>query len=116
MVKNRQNAMHFTWGDACDGWRLVADPSLSVIEERMPPGTAEVRHFHRITRQFFYVLSGVLTFELGETNCTVITGEGVEVAPGIEHRVSNCSDGEVRFLVVSRPSTYGERTSTKLNP
>jgi quercetin dioxygenase-like cupin family protein len=113
MVKNRQNAMHFTWGDACDGWWLVADPSLSVIEERMPPGTAEALHFHRIARQFFYVLSGVLTFELGKTNRTVIASEGVEVAPGIEHRVSNCSDGEVRFLVVSCPSTDGDRIAAE---
>jgi quercetin dioxygenase-like cupin family protein len=113
MVKNRQNATHFTWGDTCDGWRLVTDPSLSVIEERMPPGAAEMRHFHRIARQFFYVLSGVLTFELGKTNCTVIAGEGVEVAPGIVHRVSNCSDGEVRFLVVSCPSTDGDRIAAE---
>jgi mannose-6-phosphate isomerase-like protein (cupin superfamily) len=109
MVRNRQNAPHFTWGAACDGWRLVADPTLSVIEEQMPPDAAEVRHFHQHARQFFYVLSGVLTFELGNTTCIVKEGEGVEVAPTLVHRVSNHSKAIVRFLVVSSPSTDGDR-------
>jgi quercetin dioxygenase-like cupin family protein len=113
MVKNRQNSMHYIWGQTCDGWRLVADPSFGVIEERMPPGTAEVRHYHRIARQFFYVLSGVLTFELGKTTHSLTTGDGVEVAPGMVHRVSNCSDGEVRFLVVSCPSPDDDRVAAE---
>jgi quercetin dioxygenase-like cupin family protein len=113
MVKNRQNAMHYTWGEACDGWRLVADPSFGVIEERMPPRTTEVRHFHRIARQFFYVLSGVLTFELGKTTHSLIAGDGIEIAPGIVHRVSNCSDDDVRFLVVSCPSTDDDRVAAE---
>ena len=40
------NAEHYRWGDACDGWHLLAGEALSVIEERMPPGTAELRHRH----------------------------------------------------------------------
>lgn len=109
MIKNRQNVEHFEWGGVCDGWRLVAGPSLSVIEERMPPAATEARHFHRQARQFFYVLSGVLTFELGETTCAVSAGDGLEVAPGIIHRATNCADGEATFLVVSSPSTDGDR-------
>ena len=40
------NAEHYTWGDACDGWHLLRDPTLSVIRERVPPSAGEVKHYH----------------------------------------------------------------------
>ena len=58
------NAAHYVWGQQCDGWRLLAGDDLSVIEERMPPGTREVRHRHVRARQFFYVLEGRASLEL----------------------------------------------------
>ena len=51
-------APHYIWADICDGWKLADAPTLSVIQGRMPPGTAETRHKHSRVRQFFYVLGG----------------------------------------------------------
>ena len=42
---------------------LVDTPGLSVVEERVPPGAGEVRHYHNQARQFFYVLSGTAVLE-----------------------------------------------------
>lgn len=53
---NRGNAEHYRWGADCDAWHLVKDAELSVIEECMPPGTAETLHYHQRAQQFFYVL------------------------------------------------------------
>ena len=47
------NAEHHLWGNACDGWRLLNREEVSVIEERVPAGSAEVMHYHQISRQFF---------------------------------------------------------------
>ena len=47
---SRTNALHYTWAGVCDGWHLVRTPELSIIEERMPPGTSEHRHFHTHAR------------------------------------------------------------------
>lgn len=68
-----RNAEHYTWPSSisehlCDGWHLYRSASLSVIEERMSPGTAELRHLHQHTTQFFYVLAGELTIELNGKN------------------------------------------------
>jgi hypothetical protein len=41
------DAEHYVWGSVCDGWRLLNEADLSVIQERVPPGQGEVRHFHR---------------------------------------------------------------------
>ena len=53
-----QNTEHYVWGDGCDGWHLLKERDLSVIQERVPPGVGEVRHFHSQSRQYFFILRG----------------------------------------------------------
>ena len=36
-----QNAEHYRWGPHCDGWHLLKSETLSVIQQRMPGGTAD---------------------------------------------------------------------------
>lgn len=102
-------AEHYAWGTVCDGWHLLKRADLSVIEERVPPGAAETRHRHAQARQFFYILSGsaLLAFDDGEV--ALCAGQGIEVPPGLPHRFVNASDQDVRFLVISAPSTAGDR-------
>ncbi len=104
------SADHYTWGEVCDGWHLVKQRSLSVIRERMPPGAAEVRHLHRRSRQFFYVLSGGVVIEI-ESGAPVDLGpgEGLEIAPGVAHQAKNLSTADAEFLVVSQPPSHGDR-------
>ncbi|MFQ3230756.1 MAG: mannose-6-phosphate isomerase-like protein (cupin superfamily), partial [Reinekea sp.] len=37
---------------------------MSVIQERVPTGCSEVRHYHTQAEQFFYILTGVASMEL----------------------------------------------------
>jgi mannose-6-phosphate isomerase-like protein (cupin superfamily) len=102
-------AEHYTWGDGCDGWYLVRTPELHIIEELMPPGTAERPHHHERARQFFYVLEGEMTMLLGGTEITLRTGDGLEIAPGKIHQVVNRGPAAARFLVTSQPPSHGDR-------
>jgi mannose-6-phosphate isomerase-like protein (cupin superfamily) len=106
-----ETAEHYVWGHVCDGWRLLDHHDLSVIQERVPPGAGEVKHVHTRARQFFYILSGTATLELGGQAIRFSAGQGVHVPPGAEHRFFNASDQEVVFLVVSSPTTAGDRTN-----
>ena len=106
---SRYTADHSTWGDRCDGWHLVRSPGLSVIEERMPPGTAESRHRHAIARQFFFVLAGELTMAREGGVLVLRPGEGLEIAPGSAHQVLNHGGMDARFLVISQPPSHGDR-------
>lgn len=107
---SRKSIPHETWGADCSAWRLVAGPDLAVAEEVMPPGTTEKRHVHRRARQFFYVLSGTLSMEReGGESIDLGSGEGLEMPPGIVHRAHNVSQEPVRFLVISAPTTKGDR-------
>lgn len=103
------NTEHYRWGDACDGWHLVKSQELSIIEERMPPNTAERRHFHHKADQFFYVLSGEAQMEIEGEIFTLTVRSGIFIQHGRPHRISNKSDQDVTFLVISRPTTRGDR-------
>ncbi|MGH8182887.1 MAG: cupin domain-containing protein [Rhodanobacteraceae bacterium] len=108
-----ENAEHYNWGNACDGWHLLAGDDLSVIEERMPPGTAEQRHHHTRSRQFFYVLEGEAVLEVEGTLHPLRHGEGLHVPPGAVHQMRNDSAADVRFLVVSSPKSHGDRVAAE---
>ncbi len=106
---SRACAEHYTWGQACDGWHLLKGDDLSVIEERMPPGTEELRHRHARSRQFFYVLAGEAELELEGREHRLGAGQGLHVPPGQAHQMRNRSAADVRFLVVSAPRSHGDR-------
>ena len=105
------NSEHYRWGNDCDGWHLVKDEKLSVIEELMPAGTREVRHYHQKAQQFFYILSGEVIMEVEGQTTLLPAGTGVRVLPGTRHQISNLSSGDARFLVISQPPSHGDRVS-----
>jgi mannose-6-phosphate isomerase-like protein (cupin superfamily) len=107
-----ENAEHYVWGAACDGWHLLKNPELSVIRESVPPGAGEMKHFHSRARQFFYVLSGTATLELTDRTLSFGAGQGVHIPPGVAHRFVNRTDEAVLFLVISSPSTAGDRSNS----
>ncbi|MCR4398604.1 MAG: cupin domain-containing protein [Firmicutes bacterium] len=113
MKVSKHSAEHYTWGGECDGWHLLKDDNLAVIQERMPPGTSEVRHYHENARQFFFVLAGEVCVETEGETITLAPHEGVYVRPGITHKVLNRSGTDSEFLVVSSPSTRGDRVAVE---
>ena len=102
-------AEHYNWGNRCDGWHLSTSDTLSVIEELVPPGCSETKHFHGRSEQFFYVLSGEAAMEIEEETYRLAPGEGINVPPGKTHRLFNDGTEDLRFLVVSTPPSHGDR-------
>ena len=109
MIRNIGNAEHYHWGRDCDGWRLLDRADLSVIQERMPPGTSEARHRHGHARQVFVVLDGNLTVETDDARFRLNSGDSLEISPRQPHVARNDSDTDVSFLVISAPSTKDDR-------
>ncbi len=110
-LKNSGNAEHYTWGPACEGWRLLNAPDLAVIEERVPPGLGEVRHFHARSRQLFYVLRGRVEIELNGETHLLADGDSLEIPPTFPHCLRNPFGEDAIFLVVSAPSTTDDRVN-----
>jgi len=100
---------HYVWGGNCDGWHLVASSNLSVIQERMPCGSSEVRHLHNRAEQFFYVLRGTATLEVAGFTYVLNANEGFHVPASVPHTLSNQHEQILDFLVVSTPPSHGDR-------
>jgi mannose-6-phosphate isomerase-like protein (cupin superfamily) len=113
MKISKETAEHYIWAEVCDGWRLVSEAGRSIIHERMPAGTFEVRHYHEKAKQFFFVLSGTATIEIDGEQVILERHEGVSVLPGIPHQMKNESQLDVEFLVISQPATAGDRIPAK---
>lgn len=109
MKRSIHNATHYTWGNGCDGWHLLDSDELSVIQERMPPGTKEEMHFHEMAQQVFYILSGVASFEVNGESHSVSASESLHVPAKTWHRISNQSNEDLHFVLVSQPKARGDR-------
>jgi mannose-6-phosphate isomerase-like protein (cupin superfamily) len=114
------NAEHYKWGGPnstdCDAWYLVKTPDLNIIEELMPPGTAETPHHHVHARQFVFVLEGQLTMMVEHHDFLLHPSEGLEIAPGQVHQAINRSAAPVRFVMTSQPPSHDDRIEDAVAP
>lgn len=106
---DRKTAKHYFWKDVCDGWYLLDSNELSVIAEKMPPGSVEDMHFHRKARQFFYMLSGEAVMRFPEREEILSAGDGIEIEPNEIHQMKNDSSQAAEFIVVSIPRSHGDK-------
>ena len=104
-----KNAEHYVWGDINDGWHLLKRDDVSVIQERVPAGSAEVLHYHNGARQFFYIIEGEGTMAFEDHQVALQKGQGLEIPPKVKHQFKNQSLADVHFLVISVPTTKGDR-------
>ena len=104
-----ENAEHYVWGTVCDGWHLLKRDDISIIRERVPAGGAEVMHYHNIARQFFFILEGEGTMVFEDHEVKLQKGNGLEIPPEVHHQFCNNSQNDVHFLVISIPTTRGDR-------
>jgi mannose-6-phosphate isomerase-like protein (cupin superfamily) len=109
MLTNIKSAKHYPWGDGCDGWYLLESPEMTIIQERMPPGAAEKMHRHARSRQFFYVLSGTAAMIYNGESTTLEACDGLEIAPGIAHKILNHGSTPLEIIVISQPPSHGDR-------
>lgn len=75
----------------------------------MPAGTSEIRHYHNRSKQFFFILSGIMTIEVEGIEYSIKEHEGIEVLPTVPHQVFNKSEDEIEFLVISQPNTRNDK-------
>jgi mannose-6-phosphate isomerase-like protein (cupin superfamily)/N-acetylglutamate synthase-like GNAT family acetyltransferase len=109
MKKSIQNTEHYQWGENCDGWHLLKSGSLSVIQEKMPPGTSELVHCHRQAQQLFYILSGAAAFYVDGVTHVLSKNESIQIPAGVLHNIRNHDSEDLEFLVISEPPVQGDR-------
>lgn len=108
-VSKYQPLTHYQWGGDCDGWNLVDEDALSVKQELMPAGAKEIKHYHQVAQQFFYILKGKATFEIENSVIEINAGEGLHIESGKPHQITNQGQVDLEFILCSQPSTKNDR-------
>ena len=107
---SRDTQKAYKWGDGGVGWRLVETEGLLVIEETLAPRCGEKHHYHNQAAQCFYMLAGCAVMQFADgRHVEIDTGMALHIPPETGHAIDNQSDEEVRFLVISAPSSRGDR-------
>jgi mannose-6-phosphate isomerase-like protein (cupin superfamily) len=103
MKKSRSTATINEWASGHYAWPLVQQEGLSVKLEEIPPGGASDTHYHRRSRQFFFILGGQALVRLDGEALRLAQHEGVEAEPGVAHQIVNAGAEPLTFLLVSAP-------------
>lgn len=109
MKVTKENSEEYDWGQKCKGWHLVNTTELSVIQEIMPSGTKEIKHKHSTSQQFFFIIKGVATFLINGEKHIINSNQGIHIQPNIFHQISNETNENLEFIVVSQPHSHGDR-------
>ena len=106
-IASIETGKHYVWGGNCDGWHLAASLNLSVIQERVPSGSSEVRHLHNQAEQFFYILSGIASLEVAGKIHVIKPNQGFHVPAGVPHTLSNQHGSWVPLIEAAWLERYG---------
>jgi len=84
-----------------------SDGHLALIEMTFAVGdTGPPLHLHPGHGEGFYVLSGEMTFRVGEETTVGAAGEFAWAAAGVPHTLGNLSKREARVLVLCGPAGF----------
>ena len=68
----------------------------------LPPGKKNFpHHSHAALWEMYYIVSGTATIRMDDEHHTAKTGDAIMCPPGMAHQISNDTDEDVVYLVVS---------------
>lgn len=77
----------------------VANQSLA--EATLPAGISTRRHYHRVSEEFYYLLSGTGLMEIDGETRAVSSGDAVLIPPGAWHQIT--AQTALQFLCCCSP-------------
>jgi len=89
--------------------RTVDSPRFNFGIIEIAPGRVLEAHVHDEEDDAFYILEGVMTFDLGDETVAASPGTFVLVPPGVEHGFHNGGDIPVRMLNIHAPAGFDRR-------
>ena len=83
-------------------WTDAGNQSLA--EARVPAGRATVEHFHRVSEEIYYFVSGSGRMRLGSEEADVSAGDCVVIPSGVRHKLWAAEDAELVLLCCCAPA------------
>ena len=113
IVRNLSSQKPFTTADG-SRIRSILDrtnapvKNQSLAEAVVPAGTSTLRHHHKASEEFYFILEGGGTMEIDGTLQEIGPGDAILIPPGSRHRITAVSD--FRFLCCCAPPYSHEDT------
>jgi len=107
-IINQQDAVPFTTADGSTIRELLAHRNSairnqSLAEARLAVGQATTPHYHAVTEEIYYILTGTAALTLGTETQTVRPGDAIAIPPGLRHTIRNTGIEELVFLCTCAP-------------
>jgi mannose-6-phosphate isomerase-like protein (cupin superfamily) len=108
-VRNIREVPAFTTKDGSEIRELLAHRNSairqqSLAEARLLPGASTTPHYHRVTEEIYYLLSGQARMRIGEEIRRVGPGDAIAIPPGLIHQITNTGGETLLFLCTCAPA------------
>lgn len=80
----------------------VANQSLA--EARVMPGQRTAPHYHRLTEEIYYILSGAGLITVAGEERRVAAGDAIAIPPGAVHTIANVGQEVLTLLCCCAPA------------
>ena len=80
----------------------------SLAEATIPVGRTVIEHFHKVTEEFYYILSGTGLMKIEDEVREVGPGDTVVILPGQRHKITNNGQTPLVLLACCSPEWTAE--------
>lgn len=87
----------------------------SLAEAVVPAGGATEEHFHSISEEIYYIISGTGEMQVEGESFSVQQGDAVALLPGEKHKIWNRGEEDLVFLCMCVPSYEHDDTVITAN-
>lgn len=103
MIRNRSNVLSQEWSPSHFAWSLTDRNEVSIKVEEIPVAGHSDAHYHKESRQFFFILEGRAKVDLTEGGYMLKKFDGIEISTESMHQISNIGEEKLLFLLISWP-------------
>ena len=108
-IHNVNDVPAFTTKDGSEIRELLAHrnsliKNQSLAEARVAPGLATQPHYHPLTEEIYYILSGTGEMTIDDETKMIQPGDAIAIAPGAHHTIHNTGEHPLVFLCCCAPS------------
>lgn len=108
-IHNLNDVPAFTTKDGSEIRELLAHRNSciraqSLAEARLPPCCSTTPHYHPLTEEIYYLLTGRGRMRIGEDQREVGPGDAIAIPPGLVHQITNTGPETLVFLCCCAPA------------
>ncbi len=107
-IRNLAQSESFVTKDGSEIRELLAHRNSSIrhqslAEARVPAGATTTLHYHPLTEEIYYILSGGGQMRIEDELRSVGPGDAIAIPPGRKHQITNTGSEPLVFLCCCAP-------------